>query len=65
MSHSFYSADRATHQRVIGSAVVAAIAICLIGISYFAKPEQQTVAAPLIKAGMPVATSDGGFAVIR
>jgi hypothetical protein len=60
MSYSFYDADQATHHRVIGSAVVAALVICLIGISYITKSEQQTAAAPTINAGMPVTTSDGG-----
>ena len=40
MNHSFHSADRATHHRVIGSAFVAILVVCLIGISLFAKSEQ-------------------------
>ena len=65
MNHSFHSADRATHHRVIGSAFVAIVAVCLLGISFFAKSEQQAASAPTLKAGMPVATSDGGYAIIR
>jgi hypothetical protein len=65
MNHSFHSADRATHYRVIGSAFVAGLAVCLIGIGFFAKSEQRTASAPMISAGMPVATSDGGFVIIR
>jgi hypothetical protein len=65
MNHSFHSADRATHHRVIGVAFVAVVAICLIGISFFAKSGQQVASAPTLKAGIPVSTTDGGFAVIR
>jgi hypothetical protein len=64
MSHSFHSADRATHHRVIGSAFVAILVVCLIGISFFAKSEHAALA-PTLKAGLPVATSDGGYAIIR
>lgn len=64
MNHSFHSADRATHHRVIGSAFVAILVVCLIGISLFAKSEQAALA-PTLKAGLPVATSDGGYAIIR
>ena len=64
MNHSFHSADRATRHRVIGAAFVAILAVSLIGISFFAKSEQQA-AAPTLEAGMPVVTSDGGYAIIR
>jgi hypothetical protein len=65
MNHSFYSADRATHHRVIGSAFLAILVVCLIGISFFAKSGQQAASAPMLKAGMPVVTSDGAYAIIR
>jgi hypothetical protein len=65
MNHSFHNADRATHHRVIGSAFVAILVVSLIGISFFAKSEQQSASAPTLKAGLPVATSDGGYAIIR
>ena len=65
MNHSFHNADRATHHRVIGSAFVAILAVCLVGISFFAKSEQQAASAPTLKAGLPVATSDGGYAIMR
>jgi hypothetical protein len=60
MNHSFHSADRATHHRVIGSAFVAIVTVCLLGVSFFVKLEQQVASAPTLKAGLPVATSDGG-----
>jgi hypothetical protein len=50
---------------VIGSAFVAIVPVCLIGISFLAKSEQQPTSAPTLKAGMPVVTSDGGYAIIR
>jgi hypothetical protein len=39
--------------------------VCLIGISFFAKSEQQAASAPTLKAGLPVATSDGGYVIMR
>jgi len=65
MNHSFHSADRATHHRVIGSACVATLVFCLFGISVFAKSEHHATSASALQAGMPVTTSDGGYATIR
>jgi hypothetical protein len=65
MNYSFYSADRATHYRVIGSACVTAFLIILLGVGLSAKPEQRETAAPVLKAGMPVATTDGGYVIIQ
>jgi uncharacterized membrane protein affecting hemolysin expression len=65
MNHSFHSADRATHRRVIGLACVTTLLVCLFGISFFAKSQQHATSASALKAGMPVTTSDGGYAIIR
>jgi hypothetical protein len=50
---------------ITGSAFVAILAVCLIGISFFAKSEQQAASAPTLKAGLRVATSDGGYVIMR
>jgi hypothetical protein len=65
MNHSFYSADRATHRRVIGSAFVAIFVVTLFGVGLFAKSEREAGAAPILKAGIPLATTDGGYVIIR
>jgi hypothetical protein len=65
MNHSFYGADRATHYRVVGSACVAVFFFTLLSISLFAKSERQATSAPMLKAGMPVTTTDGNYFVIR
>lgn len=65
MNHSFHSADRATHRRVIGSAFVAIFAVTLFCVSLVAKSEREHAAAPILKAGIPLATTDGGYVIIR
>jgi hypothetical protein len=65
MNHSIYSADRATHCRVIGSACLAAFFVVLLSMGLFAKSERQATSGSVLKAGMPVATTDGGYAIIR
>lgn len=65
MNHSFYSADRATHRRVIGSAFVAIFAVALLSAGLFAKSEREAAVAPVLKAGIPLATTDGGYVIIR
>jgi hypothetical protein len=64
MNHSFCSADRATHCRIVGLACISMVVVSLIGIGYFAKSEQMA-SAPALQAGMPVVPSDGGYAIIR
>jgi hypothetical protein len=49
----FHSADRATHDRVIGSACVAIRAFRLFGISFFAKSEQHATSASALKGRHP------------
>lgn len=65
MNHSFYSADRTTHCRVIGSAFVAVVLVTLLSISVFSKSDQQAASAPIVRAGIPVITTDGGYLIIR
>jgi hypothetical protein len=64
MSQSFYSADRTTHYRVVGVAFISIIVVSLIGIGYFAKSEE-SASEPALGAGIPIATSDGGYAIVR
>ena len=66
MNHSFYSADRSTHRKIVVAALVAAIAVSGLALSFRANPEQGSQqAARVIKAGKPVAVTSSDAAVIR
>ncbi|MCU1340375.1 MAG: hypothetical protein JWO19_5956 [Bryobacterales bacterium] len=65
MNHSLYSADRQTHRRIIGSAFV--VFITMLGAAVMSKFEQQPArsSAAALRAGMPIATIDGGYLIVR
>jgi len=66
MNHSFYSADRSTHLKIVVVALVAGIAVSGLALSSRTNPNQgsqQTAA--IIKAGKPVAVTSSGTSVIR
>jgi hypothetical protein len=67
MNHSLYSADRQTHRRIIGSAFLKILIITMFGVAAFSKlktqPAQPSVA--VLRAGIPLATTDGGYIVVR
>ena len=65
MNHSFYSADRATHCRVIGLAFVAVVLVIFLSIAVVSNSDQQAASAPIVRAGVPVTTTDGGYLIIR
>jgi hypothetical protein len=67
MNHSLYSADRETHRRIIGSAFVAIIVVTMLGAAVIAKSEQQSPrsSVAVLRAGIPVATTDGGYLIVR
>ena len=70
MNHSMYSADRATHLKIIVVALIGAILVAGIGIAARVTDSATTATArlktdgPIIKAGQPVIiTSNDGSAV--
>jgi hypothetical protein len=66
MNHSFYSADRSTHLKIVVAALVAGIVVSGLVLSSRANPDlgsQQ--ASRVIKAGKPVAITSSGASVIR
>ena len=67
MNHSLYSADRQTHRRIVGSAFVAILIITLLGAAVSSKLEQQPSqsSVSVLKAGIPVTTTDGGYFIVR
>jgi predicted permease len=67
MNHSLYSADRQTHRRIVGSAFVATLIITMVCVAVISKFEQQPAqpSVAVLRAGMPVATTDGGYFLVR
>jgi hypothetical protein len=56
MNHSMYSADRATHVRIVVVALTCAIVVATVGIfSHVSALDLGT--APLVKAGQPTVVS--------
>jgi len=63
MNHSIYSADRATHLKIVIVGLVCATVVAVIGI--FAQANTLDLGtAPLVKAGQPAALS-GQLPAIR
>jgi hypothetical protein len=66
MNHSFYSADRSTHLKIVAVALVAGIAVSGLALSSRTNPDQSSEhTAAVIKAGKPVAITSSGTSVIR
>jgi hypothetical protein len=67
MNYSLYSADRQTHRRIVGSAFVAVLFITMLGTAAISKFEQQPAksSATVLRDGIPMATGDGGYFIVR
>jgi hypothetical protein len=67
MNHSLYSADRQTHRRIVGSAFIAIFVVTLFGVAAISKFEQRAPqpSIAVLRAGIPVATADGGYFIVR
>ena len=66
MNHSFYSADRSTHLKIVVVALVAGIALSGLALSSRCNPDQGSQqTAGVIKAGKPVAVTSSDTSVIR
>ncbi len=67
MNHSLYSADSQTHRRIVASAFVAIFIITMLGAAVISKFEQQPALSSIavLRAGIPVATTDGGYFIVR
>lgn len=70
MNHSFYSADRTTHLKIVVMALVAAIGVAGFGISARLSADDgltQTarVSGPVVKASKSVVMTSSDQAVIR
>ncbi len=69
MNHSFYSADKMTHLKIVVLALVAAIGIAGVGITARVTDDGYTqtarVTGPVIKASKTVVSASSGLTVIR
>jgi hypothetical protein len=66
MNHSFYSADRTTHLKIVVVALVAGILVAGFSISTRnSSDEGFTQTARVMKAGKPVVITSSGGSVVR
>jgi len=66
MNHSIYSADRATHVKVVVVALVAGIIVAGLGISdRWTAADGYSQTARVIKAGTPVTITSSDTSIIR
>lgn len=66
MNHSIYSADRATHLKIVVVALVAGIAVVGFGISARINSDDgYAQTAHVIKAGKPVAVTSTNASTVR
>jgi hypothetical protein len=64
MNHSFYSADRSTHLKIVVVALVAGIIVAGLGISARTNTDDVQTA-HVVKAGKPVAVTSSEAVVVR
>jgi hypothetical protein len=57
MNHSMYSADRATHLKIVVIGIVCATVVAVVGIFANVSSNLDLGTAPLVKAGAPTAMS--------
>jgi len=66
MNHSIYSADRATHLKIVAVALVAGIAVAGLGIATRSNTDDgYAQTARIIKAGKPVIVTITDASVVR
>ncbi|CCE02006.1 hypothetical protein [Bradyrhizobium sp. STM 3809] len=66
MNHSFHSADRSTHLKIVVVALVAGIAVTAFGIAARTNVDySQTASHAPVKAGKPVAVTSTNDPMVR
>ena len=64
MNHSFHSADRSTHLKIVVLALVAGIAVAGFGISARTNSDYSQTA-HVVKAGKPIAVTSSANSLVR
>jgi hypothetical protein len=65
VNHSIYSADRSTHLKIVVVALVAGIAVAVLGISARSNSDDYTQTARVMKAGKAVTITNSNTSVVR
>jgi hypothetical protein len=65
MNHSIYSADRSTHLKIVVMALIAGIAVAVLGISAHTSDDGYTQTARVIKADKPLAVTSSNTSMVR
>jgi hypothetical protein len=65
MNHSIYSADRSTHLKIVVMALIAGIAVAVLGISARMSDDGYTQTARVIKADKPLAVTSSNTSMVR
>jgi hypothetical protein len=66
MNHSIYSADRATHLKIVVVALFAAVVVAAVGITARINADDGYAhAARVFKAGNPVAVTSSNTSMVR
>jgi hypothetical protein len=65
MNHSIYSADRATHLKIVVVALVAGIVVMGLGISARTHSDDYAQTTHVVKAGKPVAITSSNTSMVR
>lgn len=65
VNHSFYSADRMTHLKIVVVALFAATLVAGVGIASRVSNDDNVQAARVIKAGKPVAFTSSSGSMVR
>ena len=64
MNHSIHSADKATHLKIVVVALVAGIAVAVLGISARTNTDYSQTA-QVVKAGKPVVVTSSGTSMVQ
>lgn len=66
MNHSFHSADRATHLKIVAVALLTGIALTLLSVAARSDiGNSQTAATHVIRAGKPVVVTSSETSMVR